>query len=73
MQVENFGCKREFRCKAAVFCAEPEKSVRKWIKHGVKVVLDGNLNPATIIVILCKKPILILLDELIPDEEEEEK
>lgn len=43
--------------------------MKKWIKHAVKIALEGNLSPSAIIVVIIKKPVLILLDEWSPDEE----
>lgn len=44
--------------------------MKQLIKRGIKLVLDSNGSPTAMVVILCKAPITILLNELIPDEAE---
>lgn len=46
---------------------------RAWLKHGIKVLLDANLNPSTVVIIVIKKPVLILLDKWIPDSPDDKK
>lgn len=46
-------------------------TVKKRFKHVVKVCLDGNLNPVTIIIHVSKVELLKFLDRIIPDDEEE--
>ena len=50
-----------------------DSAMKKLIKHGVKIVLESNGSPTALVVILIKKPILILLDQWAPDEEETKK
>jgi response regulator of citrate/malate metabolism len=44
--------------------------VKKLVKHGIKIVLESNGCLTAMLIILVKKPVLILLDKLMPDEEE---
>jgi hypothetical protein len=50
----------------------PGVNVKQWFKHGVKIVLESNGSPTALLIIICKKPILIFLDKIIPDEEKKE-
>jgi len=43
--------------------------MKRYIRHGIEIALEANLNPATLVVVLCKKPILIWLSMWAPDEE----
>jgi len=43
---------------------------KKHLKSGIKLVIEGDANPVTIIVRLSKSQLLKILDNLLPDEEE---
>jgi len=42
---------------------------RKYLKHGIRLVIEADGNPVTIIIRLSKKQLLDILDHLLPDEE----
>jgi hypothetical protein len=44
-----------------------------FVKKGLKLLLDANFNPATLLVLIIKKPIHIWLDHVIPDDPEQKQ
>jgi hypothetical protein len=45
------------------------KQIKKYIKHGIRLIIEADANPVTIIIRLSKKQLLNVLDHLLPDEE----
>jgi len=48
------------------------KRIKKYLKHGIRLVIEADGNPVTIIIRLSKKQLLNVLDHLLPDEEPKE-
>ena len=42
-------------------------TARKYLKEGIKLVIESDGNPVTIVVRLSKKQLISILDKLIPD------
>jgi len=45
------------------------KRLKKYLKHGIRLVIEADANPMTIIIRLSKKQLLNVLDHVLPDEE----
>jgi len=52
-----------------IFKRKVMASYKKHLKHGIKLVIDGDANPVTIVIRASKAQLYRVLDVLIPDEE----
>ena len=46
---------------------------KKLVKKAIRLVIESNANPVTIVISLSKKQLFKILDSAIPDEPDEEK